>query len=175
MLMDDPSLNSGGGTPDSGGPSANPTPITLSTLLDIADTATTGVASSSLAGKQGWFRRLDTGEKVTNSPTVFFNRLRFGTYAPGAQLNSCTPPGGGRLNEINSLTGDLFTLNTGAMNQTQRYYSTVLTRGYISTGQLVVIGKSVYHIVVSDTRLQSVLVGTIGASTKVYWYMEPEQ
>jgi type IV pilus assembly protein PilY1 len=54
MLMDDPSLNSGGGTPDSGGNSVHATPITLGTLFDIADVATTGVPTASLPGLQGW-------------------------------------------------------------------------------------------------------------------------
>jgi hypothetical protein len=39
----------------------------------------------------------------------------------------------------------------------------------------VVIGKNVYHIVVSDARLKANLVGSIGNATKIYWYMEPEQ
>ncbi len=110
MLMDDPSLNSGGGTPDTAGPSALATPITLATLVDIADISTTGAdatslvsTANSLKGRQGWSRRLQNGEKVINATTVFrlgasVSRLRFGTYAPLSQLNACTPPGDGRLN-----------------------------------------------------------------------------
>jgi len=177
MLMDDPSLVSGGGTPTIGSPSGNATPITPASLLSITDTSTTGVPAASLGnpGVQGWMRALDPGEKVINSPTVFFNHLRFGTYAPSGQVNLCTPGGVGRLNDIASLTGDFFTINPGPMNATQRYYSSFLTRGYVSSGQLLVIGQNIYHIVVSDARLQSLLVGTIGAASKVYWYMEPEQ
>ena len=107
---------------------------------------------------------------------MFFQKLRFGTYAPSAQSNACTPPGEGRLNEINALTGDLFNLNTGdVLTSGDRYYSAFVTRGYISTGQLIVLGRNVFHITVSDARLQSILVGTIGGASKVYWYMEPEQ
>ncbi len=179
MLMDDPTLVSGGGTPTVALPSGNSTPITPGNLLTILDTDTTGAvpeANLGNPGVQGWMRALDTGEKVTNSPTVFFNHLRFGTYAPAGTVNLCTPGGAGRLNDINALTGDLFTLNSSqAMSPTQRYYSSFLTRGYVSSGQLLVIGKNIYHIVVSDARLQSLLVGTIGAATKIYWYMEPEQ
>jgi hypothetical protein len=61
------------------------------------------------------------------------------------------------------------------MSPTQRYYASFVTRGYVSTGQILVLGKSIYHVVVSDARLQSVLIGTIGAATKIYWYLEPEQ
>jgi type IV pilus assembly protein PilY1 len=186
MLMDDPSLDSGGGTPSTSGFSAIATPITLSSLVQLSDTDTCGVGGSGstcsgqsatiLVGKQGWDRKLDVGEKVTNSPTVFFNNLSFGTYAPSAQTNSCTPPGQGRLNQIGALLGDLQPLNGGSVaSASDRYYSNFLTRGYISTGQLVVVGNVVYKIVVSDAQLQYTKVATIGGATKIYWYMEPEQ
>jgi len=107
---------------------------------------------------------------------VFFQKLRFGTYAPLSQTNACTPPGEGRLNEIDALSAGLFNLNAAdGLTSTDRYYSGFITRGYISTGQIVVIGKNVYHIVVSDARLKANLVGSIGDATKIYWYMEPEQ
>ncbi|MDB5812234.1 MAG: Tfp pilus assembly protein tip-associated adhesin PilY1-like protein [Betaproteobacteria bacterium] len=185
MIMDDPSVNSGGGTPDSSGPSGLATPVTLTTMLNIVDSATTGVAASALVGQQGWYRRLDTGEKVVNSPTVFklgstISRLRFGTYAPLTQLNACTPPGEGRLNEIDSLTGDLLPIN-GAVSGPQRYYTSFLGRGFVSSTQLLVLsgggvaGKNIYTFTTVDAILQGNLVGTIGAPTKIYWYMEPEQ
>ena len=85
------------------------------------------------------------------------------------------PPGEGRLNEIDAVTGDLVPINGAVTQASDRYYSTFITHGYISTGQLIVQGKNIYHIVVSDSRLQSVLVGSMGSATKIYWYMEPEQ
>ena len=72
-------------------------------------------------------------------------------------------------------TGDLVPINGAVTQASDRYYSTFITHGYISTGQLIVQGKNIYHIVVSDSRLQSVLVGSMGSATKIYWYMEPEQ
>ena len=186
MLMDDPSLNSGGGTPDTSGVSALATPTTLSTLLDISNTATVGVASVGanpvdLIGKQGWMRRLDNGEKVVNTPTVFFSRLRFGTYAPTATTNACTPPGEGRLNVIDSLSGSLFQLNTSsAMGASQRYYADFTSRGYMSSTQVIVLSKSdkskgLFGLTGGDGKTKAEDFGTIGAPTKVYWYMEPEQ
>ncbi len=145
-------------------------------FIQIANSNLTGVVLGDLTTKKGWYRDLDDGEKVVNSPTVFFQRLRFGTYAPLSQTNACTPPGEGRLNEIDALSAGLFNLNAAdGLTPTDRYYSGFITRGYVSTGQIVVIGKNVYHIVVSDARLKANLVGSIGNATKIYWYMEPEQ
>jgi Tfp pilus tip-associated adhesin PilY1 len=188
MLMDDPSLNSGGGTPSTSGVSALSTPITLSMLFDISNTATVGVAGvgvnpTDLIGTQGWMRRLENGEKVVNSPTVFFGRLRFGTYAPLNVLNACTPPGEGRLNEIDSLSGSLFQLNTAsAMGANQRWYGGFLSRGYMSPTQLLVLPtgasgqtKTVFTFTCADANCSGQNILTLGAPTKVYWYMEPEQ
>ena len=85
------------------------------------------------------------------------------------------PPGEGRLNEIDAVTGDLLPL-TGAVTQSSdRYYSTFISHGYISTGQLIIQNKSIYHLVCADARCFPNLVGTMGSATKIYWYMEPEQ
>jgi type IV pilus assembly protein PilY1 len=162
---------------DTGLTAGNSAPLQLGDLVAVPNSCTGSCVDVGqlVSSYQGWARSLDTGEKVTNSPTVFFGRLRFGTYTPLAQINSCTPPGQGRLNEINALNGDLFTLNSGAMSASQRYYSSFLTRGYISTGQVLIVGKQVYHVVVSDAQLMSQLIGTLGSATKIYWYLEPEQ
>ncbi len=208
MLMDDPSLNSGGGTPNVGGPSVQPTPSTLATLYDIANIATTGVDSvtqtvtpNSLTGRQGWFRRLDVGEKVVNTPSVFLTQtgashVTFGTYAPLAQLNACTPPGEGRLNEIDSLTGNLLALNAGSASLS-RYFTNFLTRGFMSNTQMVILpagagsssgsvgsgagasssgaGAGLYTCTASDGSFSCILRSRIGMPTKTYWYLEPEQ
>jgi Tfp pilus tip-associated adhesin PilY1 len=125
---------------------------------------------------KGWYRDYDNGEKTANSPTVFNQRLRFGTYAPlGSSAGACAPLGEGRLNEIDALTGDLVPINGTVSQASDRYYSSFITHGYISTGQLIILGKNIFHVVVSDSRLQSVLVGNMGSATKIYWYLEPEQ
>ena len=193
MLMDDPTLNSGGGTPDTTGPSALATPIVLGTLVDIADISSTGAdatslvnTANSLKGRQGWSRRLLNGEKVINATTVFrlqaqISRLRFGTYAPLVQLNACTPPGEGRLNEIDSLTGNLIAIN-GAAAGAQRFYTGFLSRGYMSSTQLLILPsggvgstKVIYQFNCADANCQGTQIGTLGAPTKIYWYLEPEQ
>ena len=151
--------------------------ITFSELYQRLTTdLTVNTSNTILNSYKGWYRDLDNGEKVVNAPTVFSNRLRFGTYAPlGQSGGACVPPGEGRLNEIDAITGDLVPINGAVGQPSDRYYSTFITHGYISTGQLIVQGKNIYHIVVSDSRLQSVLVGSMGSATKIYWYMEPEQ
>lgn len=186
MLMDDPSLNSGGGTPTGAGPSALPTPVTLGTLYDIANSSSSGVAASSLVGMQGWFRRLDVGEKVINSAAVFVNflqnnrrSLRFGTYAPTAQLNACTPPGEGRLNEIDSLTGDLFQINGTALPPS-RFYADFKGHGYVSSSTSLLLqsgsgSKTSYEGAFIGPTGKLTPTGTVGVPSKIYWYLEPEQ
>jgi len=91
------------------------------------------------------------------------------------QGNACAPPGQGRLNEIAADSAAFVGLN-GALTGTaaDRYYESFLTRGYISTGQVIVLGNTIYHLTVSDARLQAPPIGTLGTATKIYWYMEPE-
>ena len=51
-----------------------------------------------------WSRKVtcaEAGEKVTGSPFVFNQKLRFGSYNPSGVISECLPPGEGRLNEIN--------------------------------------------------------------------------
>ncbi len=164
------------GTIMSGG-APNVNAITVADLTQrLTGDLVTNTSASVLNTSLGWYRNLDNGEKVINAATVFEQRLRFGTYAPlGQSGGACVPAGEGRLNEIDALTGDLVPINGAVTQASDRYYSTFITHGYISTGQLIVQGKNIYHIVVSDSRLQSVLVGSLGSATKIYWYMEPEQ
>ncbi|NBO79831.1 MAG: hypothetical protein EBV42_01025 [Actinobacteria bacterium] len=93
--------------------SATSATITVSDLYNrtVSD-ITTNTANTILNTYKGWARNFDNGEKTANSPTVFTNRLRFGTYAPlGQSAGACVPAGEGRLNEINAVTGDLVTIN----------------------------------------------------------------
>src|SRR5208282_4149228 len=80
MIMDDPSLNSGGGTPGVAGPSQYPTPVTMSsgTVINVDAYAAAQAllplsqqTALNLTGDQGWYKNLDIGEKVVNAPTVF--------------------------------------------------------------------------------------------------------
>src|SRR5262249_28903382 len=95
MLMVDPA---GARTPAPNSAPAIPldSPTTTAPLLNTPD-GTTTVQPTDLIGKQGWMHRLENGEKVVNSPTVFFGKLRFGTYAALADNSACAPPGQGRL------------------------------------------------------------------------------
>jgi hypothetical protein len=106
------------------------------------------------------------------------SRLTFGTYAPTAQLNACTPPGEGRLNEIDSLTGDLIQLN-GTSMPPSRYYTDFRGRGYVSSSQSLILetsgGRTSTQVVCIGPACKFTPTGTLGAPTKIYWYMEPEQ
>jgi type IV pilus assembly protein PilY1 len=157
------------------GPAQAGSPIQIGDLIPIANGCSSSCANLDSSSK-GWARGLDPGEKVTNSPTVFFGFLRFGTYAPLGQIDDCTPLGQGRLNELNALSGDVNpNVNTTSGAVTHRYYLNFLTRGYVSTGQVLIVGKTIYHVVVSDAQLHSVQIGTMGSATKIYWYLETEQ
>jgi type IV pilus assembly protein PilY1 len=168
MIMDrDQGLMQSGGTPAS---------YATGDFLQLANSTLTGVDPAALATKKGWYRDLDDGEKIINAPTIFLQRLQFGTYAPLSQINACTPPGEGRLNEIDGLLGALLPINGTSVSSPQdRYYASFLSRGLLSTTQLVVIGKGVYTLTCADGICQGKRVYTIGDAAKIYWYMEPEQ
>jgi hypothetical protein len=141
------------------------------------------VDPATLVGRQGWFRRLEVGEKVINAATVFrfqlaVSRLRFGTYAPTGQINACTPPGEGRLNEIDSMTGNLLQLN-GTSMPPARFYADFKGRGFVSSSQSLVLEtggtRTATQVVCIGPSCRFQATGTLGVPTKIYWYMEPEQ
>ena len=152
--------------------------ISAGDFLNLAASAA-GATDSALIDNpatKGWYRELDTGEKVINAPTVFFDRIRFGTYSPIAQSNACVPPGEGRINELDLLGGYTIPYNSG----TVRYYPGFVTRSYSSTGQLVVLpgstsaGRRAFFLSVSDSRLFGRQQATFGNATRVYWYTQPQ-
>jgi hypothetical protein len=111
------------------------------------------VAPAELSSKKGWVRDLETncapdvtgivrcGEKVVSPPTVFNLKLRFGTYAPTGGSNAFTPPGEGRMNEIDAETGDLSNLNTAdRVTAADRYYAST-GRGYPSASVVIVLRR----------------------------------
>ncbi|MBC7780778.1 MAG: hypothetical protein H7125_11830, partial [Proteobacteria bacterium] len=148
-------------------------------FLDLGTTAAgaTETALIDSSAVKGWFRALDTAEKVINAPTVFFERIRFGSYTPIAQSNACVPPGQGRINELDLLGGYTIPVTSG----TARYFPGFVTRSYSSTGQLLVLpgisaaGRRVFFVSVADSRLFGRQQATLGGGTRVYWYTEPLQ
>ena len=164
-------------------------------FLQLAVTDTSGVVPSALLSKRGWYRDLEAGEKVTGSPFVFNQKLRFGSYNPSGVISECLPPGEGRLNEINALYGNLVDLSgDGTVSARDRYYAGV-SRGYFSPLQSVIIGNRIYTIALSGGTVTSETGGStppagspcqagsqfwscreqeIGIAQRIYWYMEPE-
>ena len=147
-------------------------------LINLGSTAA-GATETALidnASVKGWFRTLDIAEKVINAPTVFFDRIRFGSYTPLAQSNACVPPGQGRINELDLLGGYTIPVTSG----TARYYPGFVTRSYSSTGQLLVLpgtssaARRVFFVSVADSRLFGRQQATLGAGTRVYWYTDPQ-
>jgi hypothetical protein len=148
--------------------------------------------------KRGWYRDLEAGEKVTGSPFVFNQRLRFGSYNPSGIISECLPPGEGRLNEINALYGNLIDLSgDGTVSARDRFYAGI-SRGYFSPLQSVIIGNRIYTIALAGGTITTTgatggpgggpsasacQAGSqfwycreqeIGIAQRIYWYMEPE-
>ena len=147
-------------------------------FLDLGSTApgATETALIDNATVMGWYRTLDIGEKVINAPTVFFERIRFGSYTPIAQSNACVPPGQGRINELDLLGAYTIPVNAGF----SRFFPGFVTRSYSSTGQLLVLpgntaaGRRVFFVSVADSRLFGRQQVVLGAGTRVYWYTDPQ-
>jgi type IV pilus assembly protein PilY1 len=147
-------------------------------LLNLGSTSggATETALIDNASVKGWYRPLDTGEKVINAPTVFFERIRFGSYTPIAQSNACVPPGQGRINELDLLGAYTIPVTTGL----SRFYPGFVTRSYSSTGQLLVLpgstaaGRRVFFVSAADSRLFGRQQAVLGAGTRVYWYTDPQ-
>jgi type IV pilus assembly protein PilY1 len=191
MFMDNPALNANGLMPNASGAFVS-APVTLGggTLEPLANGFSGGVDFSLAANdtKQGWMMFLDDGEKVVNAPTVFqiqsqFSLLRFGTYAPtGTSLGDCTPPGDGRLNEVNAVGGSFIPGILNANGAPSRYFTDFISRGYMSSTQLVILpsggpgsAKQIFQFNCADANCRGSNIGTLGVPTKIYWYMEPEQ
>ena len=147
-------------------------------LINLGATAD-GAAESALISNpaaKGWYRPLDTAEKVVTAPTVFFGSIRFGTYTPIGQLNACVPPGQSRLNELDLLGAYVIQ----ASSSTVRYYPNFINRGYSSTGQLLVLPgtsgspRRVFFVAAADARLFSRQQAALGVGNRVYWYTEPQ-
>lgn len=146
---------------------------TTSNLLNLGS-ASDGTTDAALidGAVNGWFRTLDTGEKVVNAPTVFFGRIRFGTYTPIAQTNACVPPGQGRSNELDLLGAYTLTVNSVL----SRFDPGAVSRSYGSSGQLIVLpgvaggGRRVFFVAAADARLIGNQQAELGAGTRVYWY-----
>jgi type IV pilus assembly protein PilY1 len=149
------------------------TVATIANMLDLGATAT-GTTDAAVidAAVNGWFRTLETGEKVVNAPTVFFGKIRFGTYTPIAQTNACVPPGQGRSNELDLLGAYTLTVNSVL----SRFDPGAVSRSYGSSGQLVVLpgvsggGRRVFFVAAADARLIGSQQAVLGAGTRVYWY-----
>ena len=163
---------------DTGVTSTSAAAITLATLYNSgASNLAVATDPASLSTFKGWYLSYENGEKASGSPTVFNNILRFGTYAPlGQSRGACVPAGEGRLSALSALTGDIALVPPGPGRTTiGRYASYGAVSGFISTPRLYVFGTRVYSLSINPDGTKTDDVGTIGAATKTYWYMEPEQ
>lgn len=150
-------------------------------MVNITTSFTDGDFTTLLGGaawstKTGWYFEFTSGEKLSSSPSVYRNVLRFSTYSPNLSISACVPPGKGVLYGMNALDGSLVsgTYPTGTPQQ-MRQYLNMAARGYIPTGALVVRGKNVYIFTVADGRQFARKIGTIGGATRVFWYRESER
>lgn len=152
--------------------------LDITNILTAVDLAAAGISAANWATKAGWYLAFAAGEKVMSAPTVFRNILRFSTYTPLENISSCVPPGKSVIYGMDALYGGLVagTYGTSAgTNQQARQYVGFATRGIIPTGSVIVRGKKVYVVHVSDGRLLYRQIGTIGGAIKTYWYRQSQR
>ncbi len=135
------------------------------------------VSAATWKAKKGWYYSLPgSGEKVTSSPTIFSQTLRFSSYAPLQVVNACVPSGRGQLYGLNALSG--VPLESSGNNMTTgnpRIYADFSSRGYISSGVPIVYNKRAYILQVTESG--HILAGGIAGNTvgKIYWYRETDR
>ncbi|MBL8484500.1 MAG: hypothetical protein JNJ60_20060 [Rhodocyclaceae bacterium] len=118
------------------------TVYTTNDLVNVSaiDTVTefnTAVTDTAWASRGGWAFYFSTSEIATGSPSVFFNVLRFGTYKPDDQANSCQPPGLSKLYGLDATFGGLIN-NVGTGNPgNARTFAGFSGQGFIRDGTAV--------------------------------------
>lgn len=148
-------------------------------ISGIADQASFDalVSAATWSAKKGWYYALSgSGEKVTSSPTIFSQTLRFSSYAPLLVVNACLPSGRGQLYGINALTGvPLDPAGNNMLTSNPRVYADFSSRGYIGSGVPIVYNKRAYILQVTESG--HILPGGIAGNTvgKIYWYREADR
>ena len=149
--------------------------------VQVGTDAEKAAAQTAIKETAGWVMRLElggvVGEKVVNSPTVFYNVLRFGTYSPLATASACLPPGRGTMYSMSALDGSIVsdTNRDGVVTAADsRAFTDFAARGYPSDSALVFSGGKIWNISCSDgnCRIEKVADTTLGRS---YWFQEPER
>lgn len=130
--------------------------------------------------KKGWVLKLRVddkpGEKVVNSPRVFFNVLRFGTYSPSATTSVCLPPGKGTLYAVNALNGGYAVDSNFDGKHDPRTFHSLLIRGYPSDGTIVIRDGKVWDMSGGGSGALNIeKIGKAGVGQRAYWFQEPEQ
>ncbi|HUY04343.1 MAG TPA: hypothetical protein VMV33_13755 [Rhodocyclaceae bacterium] len=137
----------------------------------------TQVPAATWKAKKGWYYSLPgSGEKVTSSPTIFSQTLRFASYAPLQVVNTCLPSGRGQLYGLNALSGaPLDPGENNMLTSNPRVYADFSSRGYISSGVPIVYNKRAYILQVTESG--HILPGGIAGNTvgKIYWYREADR
>ncbi|HMX17454.1 MAG TPA: hypothetical protein PKD29_11415, partial [Rhodocyclaceae bacterium] len=171
---------------DIGLTASNTAPSTIGNMMNIYDLGIscsgspetcsqtiTNTDKELLKTKQGWYYPLKNGEKVTASPTVFQNVLRFATFSPNESLDSCLPAGRGALYVMGAQFGELVNaLTSSATLPIARQYTGFSVRGFIPTGTVLIRDKNIYVVHIAEGRLLYQKIGTVGGATKIYWYRE---
>ncbi|HUW39266.1 MAG TPA: hypothetical protein VMV91_18240 [Rhodocyclaceae bacterium] len=135
------------------------------------------VSATTWKAKKGWYYSLPgSGEKVTSSPTIFSQTLRFSSYAPLQVVNACLPSGRGQLYGLDALSGaPLDPAEHNMLTSNPRVYADFSSRGYISSGVPIVYNKRAYILQVTESG--HILPGGIAGNTvgKIYWYREADR
>ena len=148
-------------------------------LVDITNVATAAAyALLNTASTKGWYYSLPgAGEKVVSMPTVLRNVLRFSTYSPLENINSCVPPGRGQLYGMDAFSGvPLDPAQYKLLPSNPRIFAGFYSQGYIGNGVPIIFHGKMYVLQVTESG--EILPGgssVVGAGAKVYWYREAER
>lgn len=169
-----------------------------SNLIQVGTAAEQAAAQEALRVAKGWVMRLEiggvVGEKVVNTPSVFLNVLRFGTYSPLATSSACVPPGKGTTYTMSALDGRIVsdTNHDGVVTTSDSRNSSDSVKGYPSDSVFIFkknftpppsgdpgggggpCGTTVYSQSCADGVCKPVPIGTACSGQRVFWFQEPE-
>lgn len=141
-------------------------------LIQVGDATQIAAATSALAGKQGWYITMATGEKVLSSPVVINGEMIFTTYQPSVSANAdpCVPQTGTNrsyaLNPDNGAAAEDFN-GSGALDTSDRSM-VIKVPGIVDSTKLTC--TSAGCATMQGARATKRDMGTADDMHRIYWY-----
>ncbi len=150
----------------------------LANLVDITSVGSADAyAKLNSSSTKGWYYKLPgAGEKVVSMPTVLNNVLRFGSYSPLENINSCVPSGRGQLYGMDALGGfPLDPVKYKMLPSNPRIFAGFYSQGYIGNAVPIIFNGRMYVLQVTESGQILPGASSVGSVAKVYWYREAER